>query len=456
MQSEPTSGTNSAGIGQNTAIGLVTNILVFGLGIIISIVLTRSLGPEQRGVYALLVTTNLLLASLANLSMAAPFSTLLARGRYMLGEVHAAAITLSLVMGAVSFLLATLLYSSLADSVFRQVPYSFLLVALLLVPITIYQVYWNAMMMGLNRLILMNKLNIAANSVNTILMLLIVGVAQLGIRGFLIAWTVSQVIGALISLIVAVRIEPIMWPPRSSALRDMLGFGIRVHGASIAHQLFLRFDVYMVNVLVGTTAVGFYSLATSLAEKLWVLPNAIAPSSISTIARLPRQESALITAKVTRAAVMLMLIAAVPFAIVSPWLVPFLYGADFSTSVPPLVILLFGTPAFAAMLVLNNYVLGQMERPGILSIITWLELGISIPLYVIFILWGGIVGAAIASTVTYLIGMLGTTYVFIHDSKLPLHLVLIPRVSDFQDYTRVVRQVLNRLPVLNRYARLSR
>jgi O-antigen/teichoic acid export membrane protein len=455
MQPEPASDTSHPGIGQNTAVGLATNILIFGLGILISIVLTRSLGPEQRGVYALLVTTNLLLASMANLSMAAPFSTLLARGRYALGEVHTIAILLSLIMGAVSLILTTLLFPLLTDTVFRHVPYAYLLVALLLVAATIYQVYWNSMMMGLNRLIIMNKLNIATNIGNTILMILTVGAFQLGIPGFLAAWTITSVVGALASFTVAARMEPIMWPPRSPALRDMLSFGARVHGASVAHQLFLRFDVYMVNVLVGTTAVGFYSLSTSLAEKLWVLPNAIAPSSISTIARLPRDESALVTAKVSRAAVLLMLAVALPFALVSPWLVPFLYGSAFSASVPPLIILLFGTPVFAAMLVLNNYIFGQMERPGLLSIITWLELGISIPLYVIFILWQGIVGAGIASTLTYLIAMLGTLYIFTRDSHLPIHAALIPRLSDFRDYIRVLRRILNKLPVLNRYARLS-
>lgn len=436
-------------IGKNTTIGMATDLAVFGLGIVVSIVLTRSLGPEQRGIYALLVTTNVLLASVSHLSAGNAFSTQLARGRYTLGQVNTLALGLSLVLGAACTLAATLAYPLLRGSLFQSVPYIYLLVALVLTASTIYQIYWNSMMIGLNRLILLNKLNLAVNLINALLMILVVGVLRLGMPGFLGVWTFSGLAGAASAAIIAGRIEPFGRLPDRAGLRHLLGFGLRSQGADIAQRLFLRYDMYMVNALAGTRAVGFYSLSTSLAEKLWLALNAINASSKGKIARLPREESAQLTARMSRTALLMMLSLAIPFAIISPWLVPFLYGPDFSASVLPLLILLCGTPAFAVMQVLNNYIIGQMERPGLLSIISWLELLVSLPLYTWLILWQGTFGAALASTLTYLMAMSATLFIYVRDSGLPFYLVLIPRPADFHDYARVLRAALSRFSTLD-------
>jgi O-antigen/teichoic acid export membrane protein len=302
------------------------------------------------------------------------------------------------------------------------------------------------MMTGLNRIILLNKVTFLLSISNTVLIIIFVGILQWGIGGFMVAWVTNSVCGAVVALLLTLPMDRLSGLPARRAFKDLVGFGLRVHGASIAYQLFLRFDSYTVKIILGSTALGYYSLSTSLAERLWVLPNALGPSSLSKISQLPRKESALLTAKVTRTSLLMMLSAAIPFAIIAGWLVPFLYGAEYAASVLPLTILLLGTLGFAGMAVLNNYVLGQMQRPGLLSIISWLELGISIPLYLVFIYWLGIVGAAIASTVTYLLAMAGTTVVFIRDSGLSVWQVLVPRPEDFRDYVRVVTSMLRRSP----------
>src|SRR5205823_4317477 len=114
------------GIGKNTLIGMAVDASVFVLGIAVSIVLTRSLGPEQRGVYVLLFTTNVLLSGLAHLSLASAFSTLLARGRYTLGEASSIALLVALAMGALCLVGVVLAFPFLADSIFRGVPFLFL------------------------------------------------------------------------------------------------------------------------------------------------------------------------------------------------------------------------------------------------------------------------------------------------------------------------------------------
>ncbi len=433
------------GIGRNTLIGLGTDLTVFALGMIVSVVLANRLGADGRGVYVILVTTNVLLANLAHLSLWAACSTLLAQKRYRLGEVNTAALCVALAMGGLCCVAATLLYGLLGPILFPQVSYDRLLIALLLIPCTIYQVYWTFMMLGSNHVLVMNKLNLVVNLGNAVLMLVVVGGLQAGITGFLAVWVFTSASNLILALVIAARLDPLVWPPSRTLLRDLLTFGLRTHGSHVAYQLFLRFDVYAVSALVGTTGVGIYTLATSLAEKLWVPFNAIYASSLHTIVDLPRSESALLTAKVSRTAVLLMLSMAIPFAAVSPWLIPWLYSHDFTAAVLPLVVLLLGTPAFAVMNVVNNYILGQMNRPGLLSLISWAQLAVSIPLYLGLILWLGLPGAALASTLTYLLAMAMTLRLFVRDSGLPVHQVLIATAADFADYRRVLQAAFHRL-----------
>lgn len=440
------------GVGRNTVVGMAVDVVVFALGIVVSIVLTRSLGPEQRGVYVVLFTTNVLVAALSNLGVSSGLSTMLARGRLTMGRANGASLFLALVLGAAALAVVLLLFPALAEGPFRGVTLDQMIVALLLVPTTIFQVYWNYMMMGTNRVLTLNKVSLATNLVNAALMVLAVGVLGLGIQGFLAAWAVSALFGIATMIVIAARIaRPEILPDRAS-VKALMSFGLRGHGAQVAHHLYMRFDVYALNVFVGNTAVGFYSLSTSLAEKLWVPLNAVHAASAGRVAELPYEEAGPLAAKVSRSAVLLMLGLAVPLAIVSPWLIPFMYGPEFGESVLPLVILLGGTVAFGVMIVLNNYIIGQMERPGLLSITAWVQLLVSLPLYIVLISVAGIVGAAVASTATYIIAMAITVTIFSRHSGISPAQAIVPRASDFADYVRVLRPLLRRVPLLRRYA----
>jgi O-antigen/teichoic acid export membrane protein len=332
------------------------------------------------------------------------------------------------------------------------VSFQYVLIAVALIPGTIYQVYWNGIMIGTDHVFLLNKVNLTVNTINALLMIMAVGVLQMGIPGFLYAWIISSVSGLALTVFLAGRLQPWEWPRRESVAR-ILGFGLRSHGQQVAHQLFLRFDVYAVKVLAGAAGVGFYSLSTSLAEKLWLPLNAIHASSLGRIAGMPRDDSALLTARVMRAAILIMASVAIPFGLISPWLIPFVYGAEFSASVLPLIILLVGTMGFAVMFVANSFIIGQLERPGLLSLVSWLQLVVSIPMYIALILWLGIIGAAIASSVTYLVAMSITLSIFKGASGLKLSAMLVPRRSDFSDYMRIVKPIKDKVGLWARRVR---
>ena len=158
---------------------MAVDATVFVLGIVVSIVLTRSLGPEQRGVYVVLFTTNLLVAALSNFSVNNSLSTMLARGKLTLARASGAALFIAVALGGAAIAVVLLLFPALAGGPFRGLTLDQMIVALLLVPSTIYQAYWNHIMMGTGRVLLLNKVNLVTNVTNAVLMVLAVGVLVL-------------------------------------------------------------------------------------------------------------------------------------------------------------------------------------------------------------------------------------------------------------------------------------
>jgi O-antigen/teichoic acid export membrane protein len=66
-------------------------------------------------------------------------------------------------------------------------------------------------------------------------------------------------------------------PPRwnLSMQRALLDYGIRGQFDTLFQKLLLRIDYFFVSALVGTTALGYYAMASAAAELLLILPNAI-------------------------------------------------------------------------------------------------------------------------------------------------------------------------------------
>lgn len=427
-------------VGRSSAVGVGTSTAVFALGIGVTVVLTRSLGAEGRGVYFLLVATNALLAEVAKLGVGTAAETLLARGRFSLREVHAVAVSAALAGGAVVAVAASAAYPLLRDNVFSNVPYRYVLVSLLLVAAAVYHGHWNAIMAGLGRVVLLNEVMLALSFVNAALVLLAVGVLDFGIPGFLVAWTATYVAGAAVMGAIAARLGAVSFLPDRAVAAAVLGFGLRVHWGAIAQQGLLRFDVYAVNVLASTQAVGRYSLARTLAERLWTPATAVTASTVASVAGHPPRESALLTARVLRTSLLLMAAAAIPTAAAAPWLVPAVFGRAFATASTPLAILLGGAVLFGGVLVLQNYVVAQLQRPGLLALVLWGQLVLVAPLAVLLIGRWGIVGGAVASTCGYAATFAVVVFLFTRESGIRLREALIPTRADLRTVLGALRR----------------
>ncbi|MFI6759949.1 lipopolysaccharide biosynthesis protein [Micromonospora sp. NPDC050417] len=193
-----------------------------------------------------------------------------------------------------------------------------------------------------------------------------------------------------------VGLVPLAAPGRRE-LAELLRHGCRALGLTMGLALALRADRYVLGAVAGAATVGIYSVAATLSEGPRVVPAALGQivnrevALGAGVARVVR----------TRRTALLAAAAASLLVGVGGWflIIP-IFGTEFADARPLLLVLLLAEIAFAPFAVASRGLLGGgwMTTAGLLgaagSVVALILFAITIPL------WGGY-GAAIACVLTY-------------------------------------------------------
>jgi O-antigen/teichoic acid export membrane protein len=187
--------------------------------------------------------------------------------------------------------------------------------------------------------------------------------------------------------------------PDLSLARSTLWYGVRAHGTDFGGALNARLDLAIIPAFVGASNVGLYSVAANVAEMVTrffgalgaILLPAVTKAGASGIRTVIRSLHWALAISITFA---------VTLGLLADFLIPLVYGTDFSGSVLPLRILLPGAALFAAESVLWSGLLA-INRPFTAAASEFAGLTVTAVGLFLFLPDGGIVAAAIVSTISY-------------------------------------------------------
>jgi len=245
----------------------------------ISIVTSRYLLPTGRGAFVLaLLTVTLASTVLGNVGVAATYE--LSRKehdeRFVVGHALVITVLLGLVGAAVLFPVDY----ALADQGFRKVA----LVAFGLPAVLIVQTL-SASLIALGRLLIANVLQLLLPLATVVAMVFFVVWSGKGTTGAVFAWVVAQYVVALVALVGSRG----LWRPFAlrglprSRIGAMFVLGLRLGVVNLISLLNYRIELIVLELSHGLAAVGLYSLATSLAELLWVVSSALATATVAPV-----------------------------------------------------------------------------------------------------------------------------------------------------------------------------
>jgi O-antigen/teichoic acid export membrane protein len=217
-------------------------------------------------------------------------------------------------------------------------------------------------------------------------------------------------------------------------VREQLNYGVQVSMNSAMAFLNFRIDVFLIMFMLGHSALGIYSIGIGIGEVLWQLSRPISTAAFGRISRGEERDAADVTAACVRHSFALVLLAAIVVFFFAPPLVPLIYGKAFAPAGTVARVLLPGIVAYSMMPTLATFFSQQLGQPRLPLLFSTISTLICAAMTVLLLPHVGIVGGAIATSVSYVAVFAAAAAYFIRRTRIaPRKLFTLSR-SDLQPY----------------------
>jgi O-antigen/teichoic acid export membrane protein len=190
--------------------------------------------------------------------------------------------------------------------------------------------------------------------------------------------------------------------PSRALGREVLTYGVRGQIGGMITLLNLRLDFAVLGAMAGPAVLGAYAVASKYAELLRLPGTALTWVCYPMLAGMGAEEARQQARRLVTPALVANALAAAPFVLLAGPVIGLLYGRGFDAAVAPARVLVLGMLLGGAAGVASGYLYGR-GRPGLNSWALGVGLAVTVVLDVLLIPSYGAMGAAFASTSTYLL-----------------------------------------------------
>jgi O-antigen/teichoic acid export membrane protein len=362
----------------------------------------RALGPADRGLLAAAYLYPQLAATLGSLSLGVAIFHRLSRCEFSLQEFAGTCAAASGGFGATSLLLLLFTVWVAGEPLYRGIPWSILLLTLLPLPFLFSLGLFSSLLQGVMDIGWYNLVNQGSKLFGLFVVLGLLSLDRLRVWDLVVAGAILTVIAGLLPVWRLHRHAPGAWRVRGDLFRSLLADGLRVHLGSVAIFLAGRANLLLGNAFLTKAEVGYLYMAVTLAELVWFISVAAETVLYPQVAQMAEGDAAILTARVCRQILILSVLSGVTLAVLAPTAVLLYGGRAFLPAVTPLRLLLPGIVALTISKVLS----ALWVRRGWFLMLTLLAGGtgaLSIILNLLLIPWLGTAGAALATTIPYLV-----------------------------------------------------
>ena len=211
-------------------------------------------------------------------------------------------------------------------------------------------------------------------------------------------------------------------------IKKYIKFGFVPMITVIMMEINYKADVIMLSLFeVEDAMIGVYSLAVSLSQRIWLIPDAMKDILLS---RLTQKADCEEVAFVSRISIMLTLIISFAFILIGYPIIILFFGKSYSFAYSIVLWLLVGVIGMVFYKMIYAYNLINGKKHLNLVLLAWAAIT-NIILNVLLIPLYGITGAAIASSVSYLICGMSFVAVFCAKTKVQIRNMMLISKNDF-------------------------
>lgn len=367
------------------------------LGVALSVLSARRLGPEGQGNFASLKTFVLLGAQVTNVGLSTALTLLFARRPSRVARYrHAFVVWPSTVF--VALLLALVVASATRPVVEISTLWP---LAILWIPVQLFFLHVVSAYVALQDTRALGMVEVGGRALALVAGLAVLGLFAPRVDTFASALVLADVVTAAIAVTFLARVAP---PDRGGPtrvfpfLRAAMRLGLRAYPVLLIPFLLIRSDVLLVRFLRGAREAGIYSVAAQVIDISLVLPATISALVLPSLVRVARPEEGVRAAFRPTALVLLALAASVA-AFGGPG-VRLLFGAPYGESYLALLLLLPGFVCLGLESLLAQYFAAKGFPPFLAF--SWLgAFALNVILNVVFVPRFGFLAAAASSSVCY-------------------------------------------------------
>jgi O-antigen/teichoic acid export membrane protein len=403
------------------------------LNLISGILIARILGPSGKGIYTMVILIPTMAIMLGNMGIDSANIHFVGKKKYALKDIISNSLFSSLLFSLVLISIMVIFRKTINQLFLKNCNILYLNIVILSIPLLFINRFLGAIILGQNRIIEFNFLQIIQPTVIVLGLIIFLLFFDFGILSTILIWSMGVIVTLLFSFLFIVRYAPIRLKFSPMVFKDNIKFGIKGHIANLSTFINYRIDMFMISFFKGTKSLGYYSIGVGLAELVWYISDSVSKILAPKIATSKFSEANRITPVVSRNVFAWSTLMMIVLLILSKYIVKFIYGEQFLPSVVPLRFLSLGIISLSFDKVLSADLLGRGKieiamYASICAMITNVFLNLFlIPKY-------GISGAAIASSVSYTVSAILILIPYSRISKVNVSKIIMIQKNDFKLY----------------------
>ncbi len=408
---------------------LLANVLILGVNVGTGVITARLLGPDGRGWQAAMVLWPQFLAYALTLGLPSSMLYNIKQSPEKASRLFSAALLMGTPLGLLATLVGVVFIPRWISEYPTEVAH-FAQWLMLTAPVWLLALIFTHILQAREEFGLYNISRYAQPLITLFALVVLAGFYKLTPFNAAMAYVLAIV---PIFLWMLVRLWRI-YRPSLRNLRSVLGnltsyglrsYGVNLFGPIVAGQL----DRVLVVGLLQPSLMGLYVVALSLSRILNALQNAVASVFFSKASGRGVDEVISLVGRAVRVSTTGTLLVALGLGLLGPYVLGLVYGPDFLGAVAVFRILLLEAVLGGAAWVLAHAFM-SLDRPGIVSVMQGVGVGLSVPLLLVLVPRYGLTGAGTALLVATSVRLVGVLASFPLVLKKPLP-KLLPRWTDF-------------------------
>ncbi|HEY9634147.1 MAG TPA: flippase [Coleofasciculaceae cyanobacterium] len=247
-----------------------SKVILMGLTFITSVLVTRILGPRDRGFYSVAVATAAMGVQFSNLGLHLSNIYYVSKERSLLSPLLGNSLIFSLLFGGLVASLTGIVFSLWSH--LAPIPGILLGLALVGIPLGLPYLFLQNLILGTQKVFIFNVIELSNQVIFLGFVLLLIASTSVEVKTVFAASLLASCIGVMLQIW---HLWPyVEHPPKPSfkLLKDNIGYGLKAYLAALFFNLALKTNLLMIQYFLGPEQAGYYAVADNFATLVYTFP----------------------------------------------------------------------------------------------------------------------------------------------------------------------------------------